>query len=83
MKENGPLEIYSIHTELNMTEWKSKVQISSSSQSSIAEMKNFLVDGRLTSSPPLPPHHTHSGAPTDHPYTHSIPTRIPIGAVCG
>ena len=33
--------------------------ISSSSQNSIAAMKNFLADGRLTP----------SGAPTDHPYT--------------
>ena len=31
------------------------VHISSSSQSSIAAMRNFLADGRLTSSPLLPP----------------------------
>ena len=41
-----------------MTEWKSINPTSSSSQSSIAAMKNFLADGRLTplSSNPLPPH---------------------------
>ena len=51
-----------------MTEWKRKVQIPSSSQSSIAVMKNFLADGRLTSSPPLPPTmHTPPGAPTTTP----------------
>ena len=31
------------------------MDISSSSQSSIAALKNVLADGRLTSSPPLPP----------------------------
>ena len=42
-------------TELKITEWKTTVDISSSSQSSIATLKNVLPDGRLTSSPPLPP----------------------------
>ena len=51
----------------------------SSSQSSIAAMKNFLEDGRLTplSSPPLPPPPpTPSGAPLNHPYS-------PCPAGCG
>ena len=56
-------------TELKMTEWKSTVDVSSSSQSSIAKMKNFLADGRLTSSqPPPPPLH-----PLAHPPTTPIP----------
>ena len=40
-----------------MTEWKSMNPTSSSSQSSNAAMKNFLVDGRMTPlySPPSPP----------------------------
>ena len=36
-----------------MTEWKSKVPYSSSSQSSIAALKDVLAYGRLTSSHPL------------------------------
>ena len=60
-------------TELKMTEWKITVHISSSSQISIAALKNVLADGRFTSSPPLPlPHHTPSFAPTNHPYTLSL-----------
>ena len=49
-----------------MTEWKSTNLTSSSSQSSIAAMKKFLAEGRLTplSSPPTP-----SGAPSDHTYS--------------
>ena len=48
-----------------MTEWKSRNPTSSSSQSSIASLKNFLADGRLTPlySPPPPPPPTTSGAP--------------------
>ena len=38
-----------------------------SKYSSIAAMKNFLADRRLTSSSPLPPPPTPSGASTDHP----------------
>ena len=38
-----------------MTEWKSTNPTSSSSQSSIAAMKNFLADRRLTPLPPLHP----------------------------
>ena len=56
-------------TEIKITEWKTTVHILSSSQSGIAVLKNVLADGRLMSSPPLPPHHTPSFAPTDHPYT--------------
>ena len=56
-------------TELKMTEWKSKVPYSSSSQSSIAALKNVLEDKRLTSSPPLPP--------TTHPLLHPPTTPIP------
>ena len=46
----------------------SSVPFSSSSLSSIAAMKNFLADRRLTqlSSPPTP---TPSGAPSDHPFS--------------
>ena len=47
--------------------------ISSSSQSSIAAMKNFLADRRLTSSPPLPPLHHLAHPPTTpipYPYTY-------------
>ena len=52
-----------------MTEWKSKSPSSSSSQSSIAAMKNFLQDGRLIrlSSPPSPLH------PLSHPQTNASP----------
>ena len=56
-------------TELKMTEWKSEVPYLSSSQSSIAALKNVLADGRLTSSPPLPP--------TTHPLSHPPTTHIP------
>ena len=66
-------------TELKMTEWKTTVDISSSSQSSIAALKNVLADGRLTSSPPLSPPHTLFRA--SQPPLCPIP--IPIGAVCG
>ena len=66
-------------TELKMTEWKSTVDVSSSSQSSIAEMKNLLADGRLTSSQPPPPPYTLWR--THRPPLYPIP--IPIGAVCG
>ena len=52
-----------------MTEWKSEVPYLSSSQSSIAALKNVLADGRLTSSPPLPP--------TTHPLSHPPTTPIP------
>ena len=56
-----------------MTEWKSTNPTSSSSQSSIAAMKNFLADGRLTplSSPSPPPH------PLAHPATTPIPQAQP------
>ena len=54
-----------------MTEWKSKVPYSSSSQSSIAALKDVLEYGRLMSSHPLRPP-SPSGAPTDHPYTLSL-----------
>ena len=60
-------------TELKMTKWKTTVHISSSSQSSIATLKNVLADGRLTSSPPLP-HTTHRMHPPTtlipYPYTY-------------
>ena len=49
-----------------MTELKTTVHISSSSQSSIATLKNVLADGRLTNSPPLPP--------TTHPHSHPLTT---------
>ena len=53
-----------------MTEWKSTNPTSSSSQSSIAAMKNFLADRRLTPlSTPLP-------SPI-HPLTHPPTTPIP------
>ena len=56
-----------------MTELKTTVHISSSSQSSIAALKDVLAYGRLTSSPPLPSlPPTPSGAPTV-PYTLSYP----------
>ena len=51
-----------------MTEQKSVVPISSSSQSSIAAMKNIVAEGRYSSL--LPP--TPSGEPTDHLYTLSL-----------
>ena len=52
------------------------MHISSSSQSSIAALKDVLAYGRLTSSPPLP-------LPL-HPLAHYLyPIPIPIGAVCG
>ena len=60
-----------------MTEWKSKVPYSSSSQSSIAALKDVLAYGRLTSSPPLPLH------PLAHYRPPLYPIPIPIGAVCG
>ena len=60
------------NTELYMREWKSKVPYSSSSPSSIAELKDILAYGRLTSSHPLPPPLHPSGAPTNHPYTLSL-----------
>ena len=59
-----------------MTEWKSMNPTLSSSQSSIAAMKNFLADWRLTpiSSPPSPLH------PLVHPPTDPIPhTRPGVG----
>ena len=45
------------------------VHISSSAQSSIAAMKNFLADGEIEklSFPSPPPTPTPSGAPTNHP----------------
>ena len=46
------------------------VHILSSTQSSIAALKDVSAYGRLTSSPPLPPPPSPSGAPTDHPYTY-------------
>ena len=52
-----------------MTEWKTAVHISSSSQSILAALKNVLADGRLTSSPPLPP--------TTHPLLHPPTTPKP------
>ena len=58
---------------------ENSVDIWSSSQSSIAALKNVLADGRLTSSPPLPPPHTLFR--THRPPLYPIP--IPIGAVCG
>ena len=62
-----------------MTEWKTTVHILSSSQSSIAALKNVLADGRLTSNPPLPPPHTLFR--THQPPLY--PISIPIGAVGG
>ena len=62
---------WAITTELKMTEWKTTVHISSSSQSSINAMKNVLADGRLTSSSPLPPTTHPLDAPTDHPYPYT------------
>ena len=54
------------HRVINVRIENYTVPISSSSQSSIAAMKNVLADGDLLPSPPL------SGTPTDHPYTLSI-----------
>ena len=48
-----------------MTEWKTTVDILSSSQSSIAALKNVLSDVRLASSPPFPP----TTNPPSHPPT--------------
>ena len=62
-------------TELKMTEWKTTVHISFSSQRGIAALKNVFTYGRLTRSPPLPP--------TTHPLSHLPTTPIPIGAVWG
>ena len=45
------------------------LHILSSSQSSITALKNVLADGRLASSPPLPP--------TTHPLLHPPTTPIP------
>ena len=59
-----------------MTEWKSPNPTSSSSQSSIAAMKNFLADGRLTPLSPLPP----PPLTLAHPPTTHIPhTRPGVG----
>ena len=58
-------------TELELTEQKTTGHISSSSQSSIAALKDVLAYGRLTSSPPLPPPFT-LWRTTDHPYTISL-----------
>ena len=66
-------------TELELTEQKTTGQISASSQSSIAALKDVLAYGRMTSSPPLsPPLHAlaHYRPPIYH-----LP--IPSGAVCG
>ena len=65
-------------TEIKITEWKTTVHILSSSQSGIAVLKNVLADGRLMSSPPLPP------PPHTLFRTHGPPLYpIPIGAICG
>ena len=66
-------------TELEVTEQKTTGQISASSQSSIAALKDVLAYGRLTSSPPLPPP-LHALAHYRPPL---YPISIPIGAVCG
>ena len=53
-----------------MTEWKMcKGKTIFFAQCALAQRvrQNFLAEGRLTSSPPLPPP-TPSGAPTDDPY---------------
>ena len=55
-----------------MTEWKSTNPTLSSSQSSIAAMKNFLADGRFHSPPSSPPPH-----PLAHPPTTPIPPAWP------
>ena len=55
-----------------MTERKSKVPYLSSSQSSIAALKNVLADGLIDKLSSTPSHHTPSFAPTDHPYTLSL-----------
>ena len=61
-----------------MTEWKSMNPPSSSSQSSIAAMKNFLADGRLRVLPP-PPMHSLAHPPTT-PIFHAWPS---VGNGCG
>ena len=59
-------------TELELTEQKTTGQISASSQSSIAALKDVLAYGRLTSSSPLPPPHT-LWRTHDHPYSGLFP----------
>ena len=53
-----------------MTEQKTTVHISSSSQSSIAALKDVLAYGRLTSSPPPSPSGAQPTTPIPYPYTY-------------
>ena len=77
--ELGPADAKVRHsvspTELWMAEWKSTNPTLSASQSSIASMKKFLEDGRLTplSSLPPPPPPLHPPVQCVHPPTTPIP----------
>ena len=71
MQGSSPLVYLLWSTELELTEQKTMGHISSSSQSSIAALKDVLAYGILTSSPPLPPPFT-LWRTTDRPYTISL-----------